>query len=84
MSVCLFVCHYIFLLERKKGHTCTVGMVRKVCPSRKLCFIYIVVNTNIIVFLIKCKINFQIISLLKVRNFSDISCFFICLDSSSR
>ncbi|PFA38293.1 hypothetical protein CN381_29250 [Bacillus cereus] len=64
MSVCFFFCHYIFLLERKKGHTCTVGMVRKVCPSRKLCFIYIVVNTNIMVFLIKCKSNFKIIGLL--------------------
>ncbi|PEX08417.1 hypothetical protein COD78_30165 [Bacillus cereus] len=54
--------HYIFLLERKKGHTCTVGMVRKVCPSRKICFIYIVVKTNIMVFLLKCKSNFKIIS----------------------
>ncbi|KAA0759095.1 hypothetical protein CER22_31310 [Bacillus sp. K2I17] len=64
MSVCLILFHYSFLLERKKGHTCTVGMVRKVCPLRELCFIYIVVNTNIMVFLLKCKNNFRIISLL--------------------
>ncbi|MBE7128153.1 hypothetical protein BW897_29125 [Bacillus cereus] len=44
-----------FLLERKKGHTCTVGMVRKVCPSRKLCFIYIIINFNIMVFRNLCK-----------------------------
>ncbi|OTW98975.1 hypothetical protein BK705_22490 [Bacillus thuringiensis serovar monterrey] len=64
LSGCLIFCHYIFLLERKKGHTCTVGMVRKVCPSRELCFIYIVINTNIMLFLLKCKNNFKIISLL--------------------
>ncbi|PED43870.1 hypothetical protein CON26_12010 [Bacillus cereus] len=56
-----FARHYIFLLERKKGHTCTVGMVQ-VCPSHELCFIYIVVNVNIMVFLLKCNSNFKIIS----------------------
>ncbi|EDZ49215.1 hypothetical protein BCAH1134_C0772 (plasmid) [Bacillus cereus AH1134] len=44
MSIYLIFNHYIFLLERKKGHTCTVGMVRKVCPSRKSCFICIIIN----------------------------------------
>ncbi|PEQ44382.1 hypothetical protein CN468_29290 [Bacillus cereus] len=70
MSVSLIFCHYSFLLERKKGHTCTVGMVRKVCPSRELCFICIVVNTNITVFILKCKNNFKIISLLQVKSIS--------------
>ncbi|PFF31835.1 hypothetical protein CN335_24240 [Bacillus thuringiensis] len=47
MSIYFTFYHYIFLLERKKGHTCTVGMVRKVCPSRKSCFICIIINLNI-------------------------------------
>ncbi|PFB71775.1 hypothetical protein CN286_31415 [Bacillus anthracis] len=55
MSVYFTFCHHIFLLERKKGHTCTVGMVRKVCPSRKLCFICIVINLNIMVLYNFCK-----------------------------
>ncbi|PEW74088.1 hypothetical protein CN424_21380 [Bacillus cereus] len=70
MSVCRIFCHYIFLLERKKGHTCTIGMVRKVCPLRKLCFIYIVININIMVLMLKCKNNFKIISLLQVKSIS--------------
>ncbi|PDY33874.1 hypothetical protein COO17_28825 [Bacillus wiedmannii] len=60
MSVYFTFCHYIFLLERKKGHTCTVGMVRKVCPSRKLCFIYIVINFNIMVLCNFCKYKISI------------------------
>ncbi|QWG70505.1 hypothetical protein EXW32_29730 (plasmid) [Bacillus mycoides] len=65
-----------FLLERKKGHTCTVGMVRKVCPSRKLCFVYIIINFNIMVLGDLCKCYLDQLQIFYAVHLSKCNCWF--------